>query len=97
MTDWPNPSALPAPVLQADVEPVAKPGRTLVQGTDLKQLRGSNFTSVADLTDTIGDWADRWNDNPKSLVGQAPPKTSSPESGEVAPSPTPPNPRTTSG
>ena len=33
-----------------------------------KQLRRSSFTSTHDLIDTIDEWADHWNDDPKPFV-----------------------------
>jgi len=33
-----------------------------------KQLRRSSFTSVHDLIDTIEEWADHWNDDPKPFI-----------------------------
>jgi transposase len=33
-----------------------------------KQLRRSSFTSVDHLIDTIDEWADHWNEDPKPFV-----------------------------
>jgi transposase len=33
-----------------------------------KQLRRSSFTSVDHLIDTIAEWADHWNDNPRPFI-----------------------------
>ncbi len=36
-----------------------------------KRLRRGRFTSVADLTDAITDWAGHWNDDPKPFIWKA--------------------------
>lgn len=37
-----------------------------------KQLRRSSFTSVDQLIDTIDEWADHWNQNPKPFIWHKP-------------------------
>ena len=47
------------------------PDRALVQGTERQRLRRGVFTSVADLTAAITEWAEHWNTDLKPFVWKA--------------------------
>jgi hypothetical protein len=64
----------PAPLafaLQPDLQLMAQPDRALIPGTERQWLRRGVFTSVADLTAAITDWAEHWNTDPKPFVWKA--------------------------
>jgi hypothetical protein len=64
----------PAPLafaLDPDLQLMAQPDRALVQELNDKRLRRGVFTSVADLTAAITEWAEHWTTDPKPFVWKA--------------------------
>ena len=65
----------PAPLafaLHPDLQLMAQPDRALVQGKcTRKRLRRGMFSSVADLTAAITEWAEHWNTDPKPFAWKA--------------------------
>ena len=70
MAGAPQPAPL-APALHPNLQLVAEPDRTLVQGTHRQTTAPRPFTSVADLTTAITIWAEHWNTDPKPFIWKA--------------------------